>query len=445
MKNAASKTLLKVSSLLLTVIIAAGYFISGGIDVSADVGQPELPVPALSDIHCASYCVYDKTTDMIVISQNMDDKIYPASQTKIMTCMLSLDYLDTDAKLTVSESAMASIGSDSSVMGIGVGEKVKVSELLYGLMLPSGNDAANVLAEGCVDAFFNLYPEGGTQVNKDGVTAQYLLDTLGDTKENILAGRKIEAFAALMNLRAQTLGLSGTHFVNACGLHDENHYTTARDMICLARYAWQNPQFRRIVGVQKQNIYWQYPRGKTIEAESTNELLGVYKGMNGIKTGYTRAAGGCLAGAAERDGVQLISVVMGTEGYDLRFPETAALLDYGFARVKRARLLERQQAVRTIHVHNGRDYKMQARPAADVWVPLVDGEDIGHYSVSYDVPRYTTAPVQAGDSVGSLIVSYDGREVERVPLIADSAVSRGFSLMSFLTGIYDGVYSVVFA
>ena len=162
MKNAASKTLLKVSSLLLTVIIAAGYFISGGIDVSADVGQPELPVPALSDIHCASYCVYDKTTDMIVISQNMDDKIYPASQTKIMTCMLSLDYLDTDAKLTVSESAMASIGSDSSVMGIGVGEKVKVSELLYGLMLPSGNDAANVLAEGCVDAFFNLYPEGGT-------------------------------------------------------------------------------------------------------------------------------------------------------------------------------------------------------------------------------------------------------------------------------------------
>ena len=76
---------------------------------------------------------------------------------------------------------------------------------------------------------------------------------------------------------------------------------------------------------------------------------------------------------------------------------------------------------------------------------LVDGEDIGHYSVSYDVPRYTTAPVQAGDSVGSLIVSYDGREVERVPLIADSAVSRGFILMSFLTGIYDGVYSVVFA
>ena len=89
------------------------------------MGQPELPVPALSDIHCASYCVYDKTTDMIVISQNMDDKIYPASQTKIMTCMLSLDYLDTDAKLTVSESAMASIGSDSSVMGIGVGERLK--------------------------------------------------------------------------------------------------------------------------------------------------------------------------------------------------------------------------------------------------------------------------------------------------------------------------------
>jgi len=307
MKNAASKTLLKVSSLLLTVIIAAGYFISGGIDVSADVGQPELPVPALSDIHCASYCVYDKTTDMIVISQNMDDKIYPASQTKIMTCMLSLDYLDTDAKLTVSESAMASIGSDSSVMGIGVGEKVKVSELLYGLMLPSGNDAANVLAEGCVDAFFNLYPEGGTQVNKDGVTAQYLLDTLGDTKENILAGRKIEAFAALMNLRAQTLGLSGTHFVNACGLHDENHYTTAHDLALMMSAASEYDDFRKLISspthiFQATNLHtsdaWSYVKnsdyllfdpwlaGKT--ANGTDSHLAA---IIGGKTGTTSNAG----------------------------------------------------------------------------------------------------------------------------------------------------------
>lgn len=364
--------------------------------VFAAAGEPQLTAQAA--------ILVEASTGRVLYEKNADDTHYPASMTKMMTCILGLERNTPGTLVRVSANAA---GAESSELELAAGDSLRFSELLQGMMLVSDNAAAVVAAE-------------------------YL-------------GGSVDGFAAMMNEKAAALGMTGTHFANPNGLPDENHYTTARDMICLARYAWQNPQFRRIVGVQKQNIYWQYPRGKTIEAESTNELLGVYKGMNGIKTGYTRAAGGCLAGAAERDGVQLISVVMGTEGYDLRFPETAALLDYGFARVKRARLLERQQAVRTIHVHNGRDYKMQARPAADVWVPLVDGEDIGHYSVSYDVPRYTTAPVQAGDSVGSLIVSYDGREVERVPLIADSAVSRGFSLMSFLTGIYDGVYSVVFA
>ena len=364
--------------------------------VFAAAGEPQLTAQAA--------ILVEASTGRVLYEKNADDTHYPASMTKMMTCILGLERNTPGTLVRVSANAA---GAESSELELAAGDSLRFSELLQGMMLVSDNAAAVVAAE-------------------------YL-------------GGSVDGFAAMMNEKAAALGMTGTHFANPNGLPDENHYTTARDMIRLARYAWQNPQFRRIVGVQKQNIYWQYPRGKTIEAESTNELLGVYKGMNGIKTGYTRAAGGCLAGAAERDGVQLLSVVMGTEGYDLRFPETAALLDYGFARVKRARLLERQQAVRTIHVHNGRDYKMQARPAADVWVPLVDGEDIGHYSVSYDVPRYTTAPVQAGDSVGSLIVSYDGREVERVPLIADSAVSRGFSLMSFLTGIYDGVYSVVFA
>ena len=128
--------------------------------VSADVGQPDIPVPALSDVHCASYCVYDKTTGYIVISMNPDDRIYPASMTKIMTCLLSLELLETSAKLIVSQSALAGLDSDSSLMGVLEGEKVKVSELLYGLMLPSGNDAANVLGEGCVEAFFEKYPAG---------------------------------------------------------------------------------------------------------------------------------------------------------------------------------------------------------------------------------------------------------------------------------------------
>ena len=153
---------------------SAALFVLPAKTVSADIGQPEIPVPALSDVHCASYCVYDKTTGYIVLSMNPDDKIYPASMTKIMTCLLSLEILDTSSKVEVSKSALAGLGNDSSLMGVLEGEKVKVSELLYGLMLPSGNDAANALGEGCIDAFFQKYPAGGNTMNKDGVNAQYI-------------------------------------------------------------------------------------------------------------------------------------------------------------------------------------------------------------------------------------------------------------------------------
>ena len=229
------------------LICTLGFVVMPATTVNADVTQPDIPVPALSDVHCASYCVYDKTTGYIVISMNPDDKIYPASMTKIMTCMLSLEYLDTSSKLTASHTAMEGLGPDSSLMGIVEGENVKVSELLYGLMLPSGNDAANVLGEGCVEAFFDKYPAGGTTMNSDGINAQYLLDTMNDTKEHILESRKIEAFALLMNLRAEKLGCKGTHFVNACGLHDDEHYTTAYDLTLIMAAASESEDFRTLI------------------------------------------------------------------------------------------------------------------------------------------------------------------------------------------------------
>ena len=132
MRRSALRTFKRLQSLALAVIITAGVIVcSGSTLISADIGQPEITVPPLTDVHCESYCVYDKTTDMIVISQNLDEQIYPASQTKIMTCMLSLEILDLDAQLTTSETAMSYVEDGSSVMGIKVGEKVKVSELLY--------------------------------------------------------------------------------------------------------------------------------------------------------------------------------------------------------------------------------------------------------------------------------------------------------------------------
>ena len=174
-KTGLSGTILRTAATFIAAVfltIAFAMFVLPAKSVNADVGQPDIPVPALSDVHCASYCVYDKTTGYIVLSMNQDDRIYPASMTKIMTCLLSLELLETSSKITVSASALAGLGNDSSLMGVLEGEKVKVSELLYGLMLPSGNDAANALGEGCIDAFFAKYPAGGSQLNADGVNAQ---------------------------------------------------------------------------------------------------------------------------------------------------------------------------------------------------------------------------------------------------------------------------------
>ena len=253
---------------IAAAIVAAPFALSAGRDVSADVDQPEIPVPALDDVHCASYCVYDKTANEIILSKEPDKKIYPASQTKIMTCMLALDYLDTDSYLVVSKNAMDNITSDSSVMGIKVGEKLEVSELLYGLMLPSGNDAANVLAEGVIDALLKDYPANGGKTGPDGVDASYFASFIsygssgdnsdtsaetGDTSStsettsNVTNIRKLGAFAELMNLRAKNLGCSGTHFMNASGLHSDEHYTTSSDLTKIMAAAAERPDFKTLI------------------------------------------------------------------------------------------------------------------------------------------------------------------------------------------------------
>ncbi len=280
------------------------------LSVSADVGQPEIYVPALEDVHCQSYCVYDKTAGKIIMGQKADEKCYPASMTKVMTCMLSLEILDTDEKLTVSKSALEGLGNDSSLMGVKEGEKVKVSELMYGLMLPSGNDAANVLAEGCVEAFFEKFPEGGEAVNQDGVNAKYLTDTLHDTKENILNSKKIQAFAALMNLRAAKLGCKGTHFTNACGLHDDNHYITAQDMCTMMAAATDIPEFNKLISAPSHVFKatnrhraepWSYVKNSNnllydpwLATKTANGGDSHLAAIIGGKTGTTSQAGKCL-------------------------------------------------------------------------------------------------------------------------------------------------------
>ena len=315
------KTWLALTASFLCVLVAGG-------SVSARIEQPELRVPPLENVHCSSYCVYDKTADEIVIGSSPDEKIYPASQTKIMTCQLGLDYLDLDAYLTVSDNAMNNITSDSSVMGVTRGEIVQVSELLYGLMLPSGNDAANVIAEGVVDAMFEKYPAGGNAVGPDGVNAQYLIDQLGKTQDEILGSYKLRAFACLMNLRAANTGCTGTHFVNASGLHDDDHYTTAHDLTLMMGKACENEDFKILIATEshvfkatnRHNVdAWKYVKNSDyllfdpwLAAQTGEGIESHLIAIIGGKTGTTSMAGkGLTLATVNQNGHELYVSICG--------------------------------------------------------------------------------------------------------------------------------------
>lgn len=390
-----------IASVLL--ICSAAVFALPGKNVSADVGQPDVPIPALSEVHCASYCVYDKTTGYIVISMNPDDRIYPASMTKIMTCMLSLEYLDTSAKLTVSETALKDLDADSSLMGVLEGEKVKVSELLYGLMLPSGNDAANALGEGCVDAFFEKYPAGGSAVNADGVNAQYILDRLNDNQEHILSSRKLDAFAVLMNLRAEKLGCKGTHFVNACGLPDDNHYTTAYDLAIIMAAASELEDFRTLISAPSHVFIatnrhkadaWSYVKNSNyllydpwLASKTANGTDSHLSAVIGGKTGTTSQAGkGLTIYTVNENGHELMISICGIpqEYYFYTTMYLASVTAYGNL------ACWENDPVTRVYGTTG-DYKYVNAPKTEQpqYDPLIDPGDI---PTGYDLSQPTPTP-----------------------------------------------------
>lgn len=251
------------------------------------VAAGERVLPDAPQITAPSAIVVDMPTGSIIYAKGADDRRYPASTTKIMTAVLTLENGDYNQTVTVSPYA-AWVEST----GLWAGHSMREFDMLELMLLESDNGAATALGEAV----------GGSEAN----------------------------FASMMNRKARELGMTGTHFVNCNGMPDENHYSTARDIAKVAAYAMQNEMFRRIVASPKIVMPdWENP-GAVYEAENTNKLLEDYPGCIGVKTGYTRAAGGCLVAAAKRNGRELLCVVLKSSDFDTRFSDAAALLDYGF-------------------------------------------------------------------------------------------------------------------
>lgn len=251
------------------------------------VGAGERVLPHPPAVTAESALVVDMATGGIIYGKNIDAILYPASTTKIMTAALVLEKGDYNAMVTVSPYA-AWVEST----GLRAGDSMREFDMLGLMMLESDNGAATALGEAV----------GGSE----------------------------GAFVAMMNEKARELGMTNTHFMNCNGMPDENHYSTARDIAKASAYAMKNTLFRRVVASEKIIMPDWENYGAFYTAENSNELLESYAGCIGIKTGFTRAAGGCLVSAARRKGRELLCVVLKSSDVDTRFAESAALLDYGF-------------------------------------------------------------------------------------------------------------------
>ncbi len=320
-----------------------------------------------------SAIVMESTSEEVLFEKNADQPLPQASTTKIMTALVVLESVETTQILTVSEKAAAVEGSQ---LGLCAGDRVSVSDLLYILMLKSGNDAAEALAEG-------------------------------------VAG-SVSGFVEKMNRKAEGMGLKNTRFENPHGLPAEGHYTTARDLARLTAAALENPQFRAIVSTKQITLTY-----KNAVLSNSNKLLDSCPGIFGVKTGFTKKAGRCLVSAAERNGVSLICVTLNDPN---DWQDHAALYEDSFSRVERRLILAEQEYAGIVPVLGATG--VTVRNSLPLSVVTVDGEAIAYTLVPKTVPRIFP-PVAKGRTLGYLqAVAQTGRVFSSTPLNTVTAIEQ---------------------
>lgn len=339
------------------------------------------------------------STDSIAYAMNPDERVYPASLTKVMTCLLALEYGNLEDEVTATETAL-DLDVSGSGMKLQVGETLKLEDLLNGLMVASANDAAMVIAEHI--------------------------------------GGSIDAFVELMNQKAQELGCQNTHFANPHGLHDENHYTTARDMAIIFKAALKYDKFQEIYQTTRCVIEaTNLSEARTLV--TTNYLTGTIitsqyydKRVIGGKTGFTTPAGRCVICTAEDDDITYLCVIMGAESYDAEgsvyygsFVEASQLLDYGFNSFMVENILSPLSPVAQLAVAEALE-SVVVTPKSNVTTILPKGFDTETIEIRYDLDSDTglTAPLEAGQVVGTVGAYIDGVCVASTDLVTMTAVER---------------------
>ncbi len=326
------------------------------------------------DVSAKSAVLMVADTGEIVFEKNAYEKRSMASTTKIMTALLTIECA-TPQRVVVTTPEMVNVEGTS--MGLLAGDKVTFNDLVYGMLLASGNDAANTAA--------------------------------------ISIAGSIKSFAIRMNKKAAQIGMKNTVFVTPSGLDDENHYSTAYDMALLACYALRNPDFREACGcISAQLCYGNEPYPRRLS--NHNRLLKTYDGAIGIKTGFTKKSGRCLVSAAERSGVTLVCVTLSASD---DWNDHKKLLDFGFDNIKH-KIIECN--LPDITVFGGEAIKVPLMLSQQINVPVFS--DSADLSYKLKLKKYEFAPIFKGDIVGSVSVLSDGKTIGTIPVLAAENIKQ---------------------
>ena len=398
-------------ALLLTAIMLSAVLALPAYASSSDYDPAHPETLNDIDIDALACILIEANTGMVVYEKNADARLYPASTTKILTTYLGILMGDLDETVTTSESCLQ-VEEGSSKIPLSPGEEINFRDLLYATMIRSGNEGANLIAE--------------------------------------TVGGSIQGFVDLMNQYVTSLGLVNTHFENPNGLHNDNHYTSARDLATIAREAMQNDVFRDIVATTSYDL----PKNNINRARNLtsrlSEFIGNPESSNyypygiGIKTGYTSAAGHCFVGAAEKDGVTFISVVLRCSGdasnYRYCWRDTRRLMDYGFSQyvsVTLPQLYDLQPKVLEVAKYDlddpelgklelvlnkldsaGNDSIITLRSRLDYLVSNFN--DL----VSIEYVHEPVAPIQAGEVMATLTYYPEAGEPIEYELVASRSIAR---------------------
>jgi len=326
-------------------------------------------------ISAGAAIVLDTVTGRVLYEKNAYTRSSIASTTKIMTAIVAIENGNYDEDVLVSKRAAAISGS---TINLKAGKTYKLGNLLNAMMIRSGNDAAIAVAEH--------------------------------------VGGSVEAFAEMMNRKAAEIGATNTNFVTPHGLDDPQHYSTPYDLALITQYALKNEKFCKIVGTKSSTF-----EGNNIN--NTNEMLSLYPGADGVKTGYTGQAGRCLVTSVTKNGWRIISVVLNCASRTVRAQSSKQILDYAFGSYKSYEYLKKGQEVSEVKLNKGLEDKILVYSDSDISFPLRQDE-VDRVKVVYNIPKVSEAPIKNDSKVGTIDYTLDGKILASADIINHNAIAR---------------------